>query len=45
MVASGSDQTVRLWDVRDGICCQTLQGHNELGLLSQFAPMDNRVQP
>jgi WD40 repeat protein len=40
-LASGSDdQTIRLWDVRDGTCQKVLQGHTSRVCSVQFSPID-----
>jgi WD40 repeat protein len=41
ILASGSDdQTIRLWDVRDGSCQKVLQGHTSRVCSIQFSPID-----
>jgi WD40 repeat protein len=41
ILASGSDdQTIRLWDVRDGTCQKVLQGHTDRVCSVQFSPVD-----
>ena len=42
ILASGSnDHTVRLWDIREGKCLKTLQGHTQGVLSVAFAPEGN----
>jgi WD40 repeat protein len=40
LASSGYDQTIRLWDVRDGSCQNVLQGHTSLVCSVQFSPID-----
>ncbi len=40
LASSGGDQTIRLWDVRDGTCQKVLQGHTSLVGSVQFSPVD-----
>jgi WD40 repeat protein len=41
ILASGSDdQTIRIWDVRDGTCQKVLQGHTSRVCSVQFSPVD-----
>jgi WD40 repeat protein len=44
IVASGSDdQTVKLWDVKQGICLRTFQGHQDWVLSVAFSPCGSIV--
>jgi WD40 repeat protein len=38
LASLGGDGTVQIWDVRDGTCRRTLQGHGESGAGLAFAP-------